>query len=91
MIKLKVFDYAKEQLNFWFEEQFNKGMQKYGVPLHTFNGRIAFNDLMQELVDAAMYTNQMRLEMIRASQIIVNGDSPTEEEMETFKKYADLT
>lgn len=90
MIKLKVFDYAKEQLNFWFEEQFKKGMQKYGVPLHTFNGRIAFDDLLQELVDAAMYANQMRLEMIRASQIIVNGRIPTEEEMETFKKYADL-
>ena len=91
MIKLKVFDYAKEQLNFWFEEQFKKGMQKYGVPLHTFNGRIAFDDLLQELVDAVMYANQMRLEMIRASQIIVNGRIPTEEEMETFKKYADLT
>jgi len=88
---VKVFDYAKEQLNFWFEEQFKKGMQKYGVPLHTFNGRIAFDDLMQELVDAAMYTNQMRLEMIRASDIIVNGGTPTEEEMETFKKYANLT
>ena len=88
---MKVFDYAKEQLNFWFEEQFKKGMQKYGVPLHTFNGRIAFDDLMQELVDAAMYTNQMRLEMIRASDIIVNGGTPTEEEMETFKKYANLT
>lgn len=87
---MKVFDYAKEQLNFWFEEQFKKGMQKYGVPLHTFNGRIAFDDLLQELVDAAMYANQMRLEMIRASQIIVNGRIPTEEEMETFKKYADL-
>lgn len=88
---MKVFDYAKEQLNFWFEEQFKKGMQKYGVPLHTFNGRIAFDDLLQELVDAVMYANQMRLEMIRASQIIVNGRIPTEEEMETFKKYADLT
>lgn len=84
---MKVFDYAKEQLNFWFEEQFKKGMQKYGVPLHTFNGRIAFDDLLQELVDAVMYANQMRLEMIRASQIIVNGRIPTEEEMETFKKY----
>jgi uncharacterized membrane protein len=84
---LKVFDYAKEQLNFWFEEQFKKGMQKYGVPLHTFNGRIAFDDLLQELVDAVMYANQMRLEMIRASDIIINGGTPTEEEMETFKKY----
>jgi len=81
---LKVFDYAKEQLNFWFEEQFKKGMQKYGVPLHTFNGRIAFDDLLQELVDAVMYANQMRLEMIRASQIIVNGDSPTEEDVRSL-------
>jgi len=39
---LKVFDYAKEQLNFWFEEQFKKGMQKYGVPLLSFDKDMNF-------------------------------------------------
>ena len=40
----------------------DKGLQKYGTLLRTYNGRDALMDLYQELLDAVMYLRQFRLE-----------------------------
>jgi len=34
------------------------GMERYGVPLRTFNGRKALKDLYEELLDACVYIRQ---------------------------------
>lgn len=86
-MNLKVFDYAKVQLDLWFDAQFKKGLAKYGIPLHTFNGRDAFEDAMQETVDGVMYLNQLRLERNRLCRILLTGEEPTEEEKEYIEKY----
>jgi hypothetical protein len=39
-----------------------QGIERYGRELHTDNGRNAWADLAQELVDAAMYAAQIVLE-----------------------------
>lgn len=38
------------------------GKEKYGVYLHTWNGRDAMMDAYQEVLDAIMYTRQAQLE-----------------------------
>lgn len=43
-------------------QQWHKGRTKYGHDLETFNGRDAFVDAEQELVDAWVYLYQLRLE-----------------------------
>jgi hypothetical protein len=40
-----------------------QGIQKYGVPLVTFNGRNPLVDLYQELLDAVVYTEQYLMEL----------------------------
>jgi hypothetical protein len=45
-----------------FESRAKAGTEKYGVFLHTHNGRDALMDLYQELVDGAMYARQASLE-----------------------------
>ena len=84
---MKVFDYAKVQLDLWFEAQFKKGLAKYGTPLYTFNGRDAFEDAMQESVDGLMYLNQLRLERNRVCRLLLTGEEPTTEEREYIEKY----
>lgn len=69
----KVRDFAKATFDFYFQEQYEKGIKKYYVPLTTFNGRDAFDDAMQESVDLVMYLNQLRLERNALCRIIANG------------------
>lgn len=71
-----------------FEAMFNwqriKGFKKYGTHLRTFNGRNAYHDFMQELVDALMYATQLNMElqqakadlrfMVEAEQVRSNND-----------------
>ena len=38
------------------------GRAKYGCELQTYNGRNAWNDCLQELLDAAVYITQARME-----------------------------
>lgn len=40
------------------EERKRVGIERYGTPLQTFNGRDAVIDLYQELLDATMYVRQ---------------------------------
>ncbi|MFE0490152.1 hypothetical protein [Streptomyces griseoaurantiacus] len=39
------------------------GVQRYGRPLQTFNGRDAVRDLLEELLDGATYAMQVQLEI----------------------------
>lgn len=69
----KVRDFAKAAFDFYFQEQYEKGLKKYNTVLTTFNGRDAFDDAMQESVDLVMYLNQLRLERNALCRIIANG------------------
>ena len=53
-----------------FVEQTRKGFEKYGTYLMTFNGRNAYHDAMQELVDILMYVTQLHLELQQAKEDI---------------------
>ena len=44
-------------------ERVQKGLDTYGTPLQTDNGRNALQDLYEELLDAAMYIKQKLLEL----------------------------
>jgi hypothetical protein len=69
----RVKDFAKVAFDYWFQEQYEKGVKKYYVPLTTFNGRDAFEDAMQESVDLVMYVNQLRLERNDLCKVIKNA------------------
>lgn len=43
-------------------DQYKKGMDTYGRPLAPFNGRDAFRDAWEELVDLANYMAQIEME-----------------------------
>ena len=42
--------------------QVKKGLETYGKPLHPFNGRSAYQDAMEEIVDIAAYVTQLEQE-----------------------------
>lgn len=44
------------------DERIRLGIQRYGKPLQTFNGRDALLDLYQELLDAVHYVKQAIME-----------------------------
>lgn len=84
---MRIINVVKNNVLTLLEKQYQKGMQKYNTPLQTFNGRDAYNDLMEELVDGLMYATQLREEMREAATIIVNSQETTKEEKEKFIKY----
>lgn len=86
-MKIRVFEIAKDELNNFLSRQFEKGIKKYGTPLMTFNGRDAFDDGMQEVVDLVMYFNQFHIERNRLCELLYYGIDPTEEEKEYIEKY----
>lgn len=57
------------------------GRQRYGTPLQAHNGRDALEDLTQELLDAVVYTRQLKEEMkclgndLRRLLILLAGSS----------------
>ncbi|HAT8542849.1 hypothetical protein KQW08_14745 [Vibrio vulnificus] len=42
-----------------------KGVNTYGTPLMTHNGRNALQDLYEELLDAACYVKQLMMEQVK--------------------------
>ena len=56
--ELTVLDYVLADL----QERSNAGIQKYGTPLQTHNGRDALWDAYQEALDLCMYLRQAILE-----------------------------
>jgi hypothetical protein len=45
------------------EQRRKLGIERYGRPLQTFNGRDALRDLLDELLDGATYAMQVRMEI----------------------------
>lgn len=62
---------AAEEWEAAFDGQVTKGLEKYGTYLKTFNGRNAYHDFMQELVDCLMYATQLNMELQQAKRDIV--------------------
>ena len=54
-----------------FEESKRIGIERYGQPLHTFNGRDAGRDATEELVDLFVYLRQLRLEHAALRAIVL--------------------
>lgn len=50
------------------KERSNFGLNKYGMTLHTFNGRDADIDAQQELADCLQYLYQLRIERQQLSR-----------------------
>jgi hypothetical protein len=84
---IKIYDYAKSVVDYYFQLQYKKGIEKYGRPLTTFNSRDAFSDAMQETVDLLMYLNQLRMERNRLCEIIYNNLTPNSTEISYIEKY----
>ena len=53
---------ARHNFERTFEHQIQKGYEKYGVTLESFNGRDAYQDFLQEQVDGLQYATQLYLE-----------------------------
>lgn len=45
------------------KERKELGVNRYGMPLQPFNGRDAFVDLYEELLDACIYCKQLMMEV----------------------------
>lgn len=57
-----IYPIAQQYLVKKLKERYEKGLETYGTPLQTFNGRDCLEDLMEELLDGLMYTIQAMLE-----------------------------
>jgi dUTP pyrophosphatase len=57
-----LFSICPDELKQDFKGRQIKGQQTYNTPLMTFNGRIAALDIFEELLDAAVYAEQYKLE-----------------------------
>lgn len=55
---------GREVLGADLEARTAKGVQTYGAPLMTHNGRDALQDLYEELLDALQYMTQWRAEVL---------------------------
>ena len=51
-----------ESLKPLFEERYKKGLETYGKPLTTDDGRDSLQDLKEELADAVLYSHKITLE-----------------------------
>lgn len=59
------------------EERTALGVKKYNQPLTTLNGRLAFQDMYEELIDAVQYTAQIIIESNELPHIWVAIDLET--------------
>ena len=61
-----VSDSLKSRFNDFIDERTSLGVEKYGTPLQTHNGRDVQTDMIQELLDFTQYQEQSRMELIDA-------------------------
>ena len=66
----KIWPLAGAEYNKVSQEQYEKGMERYGVELTTFNGRNSFRDAMEELVDLSQYMTQMNQEALTMARCL---------------------
>lgn len=52
----------KNEFLFLLEERWRVGVERYGKPLQTFNGRDAGRDAVEEWFDLGIYLKQLRME-----------------------------
>lgn len=60
--RVDVEPFVRATFNQMLTERTRKGVETYGRPLQTFNGRDALRDAAEELVDAIQYVHQAALE-----------------------------
>ena len=65
---IEVADQVKARFCHYIDERTAIGVEKYGEPLRTFNGRDAVRDFTEELVDALQYQEQDRQQLIAENQ-----------------------
>ena len=58
----KVYPTAMVDFQCTAEQQYAAGLEEYGTPLMTFNGRDVHQDGLEELFDAVMYFTQAKQE-----------------------------
>lgn len=58
----KIWDLATRKFQEVSTKQYQKGLEKYKVPLTNFNGRNPFNDAREEVVDLHQYLTQAETE-----------------------------
>ena len=69
-MKENVWDAAINRLFEVSKKQYEKGMETYGRPLTTFNGRSVGKDIFEELVDSAQYAQQLIMEAQAIAEIL---------------------
>ena len=69
-MKEEVWDSAVNRLVQVAKGQYKKGMETYGRPLTTFNGRSVGDDIFEELVDSAQYAQQLIMEAQAMAEVL---------------------
>jgi len=69
-MKEEVWDIAVTHLVETAKRQYKKGMDTYGKPLTTFNGRAVGKDILEELVDSAQYAQQLVMEAQAMAEVL---------------------
>jgi len=54
----------KQRFNDWIDARTTEGIETYGTPLQTFNGRDSALDAFQEILDFSQYQEQSRMEAL---------------------------
>ena len=53
----------KARFSDWIDQRTARGVETYGTPLQTFNGRDAGVDMLQEILDFCQYQQQRIMEL----------------------------
>jgi hypothetical protein len=69
-----VMPHLVKEFNQMAELRYKVGLERYGKPLQTFNGRDSGQDLVEELFDACIYAKQLRMEhqSLQAENILLH-------------------
>ena len=65
----------KQRFSDWIDARTAQGVETYGQPLQTDNGRDAERDAFQELLDFCQYQEQDRMELLAKKRSVCNGKS----------------
>ena len=64
----------KARFSRWVDSRTAQGIETYGRPLQTHNGRDAGVDMLQELLDFCQYQQQRLMELEAALELVENAD-----------------
>lgn len=74
-----VYPVARAALNDMLDGRYLKGVETYGTPLQTHNGRDPYQDAMEEAVDLWQYLIQARMEYADALHCIAGLEAEVDE------------